>query len=46
MGSPVGEEQAETDSLEDTGKGSHCNSIKRTLLGEDLRDELYIAMLA
>ena len=40
VGSPVGEEKAETNGLEDTGKGSHCNSVERTLLGEDLRDEL------
>ena len=40
MGSPVCKEQAETDGLEDTGKGAHCNSVERTLLGEDLRDEL------
>ena len=40
MGSPVGKEQAKTDSLEDTSKGSHCDSVQRTLLGKDLRDEL------
>ena len=27
VGSPVGKEQAETDGLEDTSKGSHCDSI-------------------
>lgn len=46
VSSPVGEEQAKTNSLEHTGKGSHCNSVERTLLGEDLRDELYIKRLA
>lgn len=46
MGSPVGKEQAETDGLEDTGKGSHCNSVERTFLREDLRDELHMKMLA
>ena len=40
MGSPVGKEQAETNGLEDTGKGSHGHSVQRTLLGEDLGDEL------
>lgn len=40
VGSPVGKEQAETNGLEDTGKGSHCNSVERTLLREDLGDEL------
>ena len=41
MSSPVGKEQAQTNSLKDTGKGSHCDSVERTLLGEDLRDELH-----
>lgn len=40
MGSPVCKEQTETDCLEDAGKSSHSYSVERTLLGEDLRDEL------
>ena len=39
-GSPVGEEQAEADGLEDTGKGANGDGVKRTLLGEDLGNEL------
>jgi hypothetical protein len=39
-GSPVGEEQAEADGLEDTGNGADGNGVKRTLLGEDLGDNL------
>ena len=46
MGSPVSKKEAKTDGLEDTGKGSHCNSVKRTLLREYLRDELYKRTLA
>ena len=40
MSAPVGKKQTETNSLEDTGKSSHCDSVERTLLGENLRDEL------
>jgi hypothetical protein len=40
-GSPVGEEQAEADSLKDTGNGADSNGVKRTLLGEDLGDNLH-----
>jgi hypothetical protein len=39
-GSPVCEEQAEADGLEDTGNGTDSNGVKRTLLGEDLGDDL------
>jgi hypothetical protein len=39
-GSPVGEEHAEANSLEDTGNGADSNGVERTLLGEDLRDNL------
>ena len=39
-GSPVGEEQAETDSLEDAAHGADGNGISRTLLGDDLGDDL------
>lgn len=41
-GSPPGHDQAEADSLEDTGKGANGNGIKRALLSEDLGDELQI----
>lgn len=41
--SPPGEEQAESDSLEHPGHSANGNGIKRTLLGEDLADELLVA---
>lgn len=44
--SPVCKDQAETDGLEDTSKGSHCNGVERTLLSEYLRNELDTAVLA
>ena len=44
-GSPVGEEQAEADSLEDTGNGANSNGVKRTLLGEDLGDDLDVVSM-
>lgn len=37
---PVVEEQAQADGLESTGKRANGNSVERTLLREDLRDEL------
>ncbi len=40
MGSPVGQEQAEADSFKDTCESTNGDGIERTLLGEDLRDEL------
>jgi hypothetical protein len=40
-GSPVGEEQAEADGLEDTGNGTDSDGVKRTLLGDDLGDDLH-----
>jgi hypothetical protein len=39
-GSPVGEEQAEADGLEDTGNGANSDGVERTLLGDDLGDDL------
>jgi hypothetical protein len=39
-GSPVGQEQAEADGLQDSADNSDGHNIKRTLLGDDLRDEL------
>lgn len=39
-GSPVGEEQAESDGLEDTGNGADGNGIKWSLLSDKLGDEL------
>jgi hypothetical protein len=39
-GSPVGEEQAEADGLEDTGNGTDSDGVKRALLGNDLGDDL------
>jgi hypothetical protein len=41
-GSPVGEEQAETDSLEDTGNGTDGDGVKWALLSENLGDDLRI----
>jgi len=38
-GSPVGEEQAEADSLEYTGEGTDGDLVKRALLGDDLGDK-------
>jgi hypothetical protein len=35
-GSPVCEEQAETDGLEDAGKSTNSDGIKWALLGDDL----------
>ncbi len=42
MGSPPGEEQAEADGLEDTGKSTDGDSVHWALLRKDLRDELAI----
>lgn len=39
-GTPVGQDQAETDSLENTGKSADGDRIEGALLCEDLRDEL------
>jgi hypothetical protein len=41
-GSPVGEEHAEADGLEDAGDGTDSNGVERTLLSEDLGDDLKI----
>lgn len=40
MGSPVGEEQAEADGLEDASERTDGDGVEGTLLGKDLRDEL------
>lgn len=40
MGSPPGEEERETDCLEDAGESSDGNGVKWTLFGGDLSDEL------
>ena len=42
VGSPPCQEQGKTNSLEDTGKSTNGNGIKRSLLSEDLSDELQI----
>ena len=39
-GSPVGEEQAETDSLEHAGNSADGDGVHGTLLGDDLGDDL------
>ena len=39
-GSPVGEEQAEADSLEDAGNSADGDGVHGTLLGDDLGDDL------
>jgi hypothetical protein len=39
-GAPVGEEQGETDSLEDAGNSADGDGVKRALLGDDLGDDL------
>lgn len=39
-GSPVGEEQAEADSLEDAGNSADGNGVERALLSKDLGDNL------
>jgi len=39
-GSPVGEEQAEADSLKDTGYGTDGDGVSGPLLGENLGDNL------
>ena len=39
-GSPVGEEQAETDGLKDAGKSADGDGVHGALLGDDLGDNL------
>lgn len=39
-GTPVGQEQAEADSLEETGDETDGNSVKRSLLSDNTGDEL------
>jgi hypothetical protein len=39
-GSPVGEEQAEADSLKDSGNGANSDGVEGTLLGDDLGNDL------
>ena len=38
-GTPVGEEHAEADRLEDAGESTNGNGVEGTLLGEDLGDD-------
>jgi hypothetical protein len=45
-GSPVGEEERETDGLEDTGEGTDGNGVERALLGKDLGDDLEVVSKA
>lgn len=40
MGSPPGEEEGETDGLEDAGKTADEDGVEWALLGEDLCNEL------
>ena len=40
MGSPPGEEERETDGLEDAGESSNGNSVEWSLLSGDLCNEL------
>jgi hypothetical protein len=37
---PVGEEQTETDCLEDAGDNTDSNEVKRSLFADDLGDDL------
>lgn len=39
-GTPVGEEQAEANGLEDTADNTNGNEVKRSLLADDLSNEL------
>lgn len=39
-GAPVGEEDAEADSLEDAGKSTDGDGVEGTLLSDDLCNEL------
>lgn len=41
-GAPVCEEQAEADSLEDTGQDTNSDGVKRALLSNDLGNDLEI----
>ena len=41
VGSPPGEEERETDGLENAGQCTNGNSVKRALLSGDLGNELY-----
>lgn len=40
VNAPPGKEQAETDSLENTGERADGNGVKRAFFRNDLRDEL------
>lgn len=42
MGSPPGEEEGETDSLEDAGEAADEDGVEWALLGENLCDELSV----
>ena len=41
VNSPIGKDQAEANGFENACKGTNCDGVQRTLLGEDLRDKLY-----
>ena len=41
-GSPVGQEQAQANSLENASEGANGNGVERSLLGDDLGDELNV----
>lgn len=41
---PVGEEQAQANSLEDAGDNTNGNGIQWSLLGDNLCDDLYISV--
>jgi hypothetical protein len=41
VSSPPGKEQRQTDSLKDTGESTNSNGIERSLLSDDLGDELF-----
>jgi hypothetical protein len=44
-GTPVCEEQAKTNGLEDAGKSTNSDGINGTLLGDDLCDELVMLVV-
>lgn len=39
---PPGEEQGQSNCLKDTGHSTNCNGVQRSLLCEDLGDELFL----
>lgn len=44
-GSPPGHEEGQANGLEGAGKGANGDGVKRTLLGDDLRDELGLRLV-